>query len=349
MLVQSLSSLKTLVYCEAEKVWTRFVQEKDEEAQEEGRMRERSERSTRRDESDNGEGDDQNPTSYNHQPPDGMLNGTKIPGDVYQHLKDIIDYISDDQILHTSPIAKTGIELQAQDSMVGEVSAFDSDDDAETIPTFRDSADYGMLEVKYPSRLFQPSTIVNQLLSAHGHALQRLALLSYNRQQPAIIERRFKIKHQLQAFQQLTHLELDVQVLKTQREGFPFLFPCLTAVLPHTIEVLGVIMANPSMKGVFGLFSSLPSSMSQFPSLQKVVLRIPRRDHSREGIISNLEAGLHRKLVQRFTEVGVDLIIEEDNFFSVSTFTSVRPKVVYGNETDPSAIDDMVEGMSRRL
>jgi hypothetical protein len=177
---------------------------------------------------------------------------------VYQHLKDIIDYISDDQILRTSPTAKPEIELQPQDSLVVEVSTLDSDDGAETIPTFWESADYGMLEVKYPSRLFQPSTVVNQRLSAHGHTLKRLALLSYNRQQPAIIPRRFKIKHQLQAFQQLTHLELDVQVLKTHRD-LPYLLPSLTAVLPHIIEVLGVIMANPSMKGGLRLFYFSPT------------------------------------------------------------------------------------------
>jgi hypothetical protein len=76
VLVQSLLSLKTLVYCEAEKIWTRFVQEMDDEAQEEGWVRERSERTAGRDGSYNDQGDDQNPTSYNDLPPDRMLNAT---------------------------------------------------------------------------------------------------------------------------------------------------------------------------------------------------------------------------------------------------------------------------------
>jgi hypothetical protein len=207
--------------------------------------------------------------------------------------------------------------------------------------------------VTHPSRLFQPSVILDQILCTHGNSLKRLAIMGYSKFHTLAIETRFKIQH-FRDFKQLTHLDINAQVLASQGRGGATIYPPLTDILPSSVEAVSLILDYPYIEAAILLLASLPSSISRFPSLRRILLRVEDDEKNHREIRLGLHEQVFRKFKRDFAKVGIDFESREEKvnrFGLAATFPRLRPRgpdIVWESENDPALEYNLFESFADR-
>jgi hypothetical protein len=125
------------------------------------------------------------------------------------------------------------------------------------------------------SRIFKPTQLISDILLTHKSKLERLSIMRTNYLTRDFYVKVYQIPH-LRDFERMTHLELDLHVLRPSRAPWISgpLYPPLAKIMPRTLQVL--LLAYP-WRNVGDFLKSLESFIhaktSDMPDLRLIHVR----------------------------------------------------------------------------
>jgi hypothetical protein len=188
----------------------------------------------------------------------------------------------------------------------------DDEDTKEHSPSIPDSINEALL--------FKPNKIVEYLSRHLAHTLEHLVLVVNRLYRRPLILKQYQIKD-FKAFHSLTHLEIDTQILKTKKGKAR----SLTSILPISIRTLCLTMVYAHFEDIYRLLHKVPSRISKFSSLSKIIIRFA--EYGSDGETMTRIEWLKGKL----EEAGVYLDMQECDIVDMAN----RPSVTLDPEDGP--------------
>jgi len=195
-------------------------------------------------------------------------------------------------------------------------------------------------EERYPPYSFKPLILLKLLENTHQDTLQHLGISIDKFREPYSwihILRKFKIVHFL-TFQNLTHLEFDIRILRP-RKGTDFDYPSLAGILPKSLQRLRLfISAGPgnSYDEMEQLFDSLPDARMNLPYLEDIFVWYRHHGFSSYNpVLDELTGEYVENLRPRLQEVDIAFTLEV-----VAWYHNCTPKADWSG--GPNIIDNVL-------
>jgi hypothetical protein len=136
-------------------------------------------------------------------------------------------------------------------------------------------------------RFWDPAVLLRQLALRYRHTLEHLSLTKFGSHRVLLFRRKGHILH-FRNFTGLTHLEIDVRLLRPRRgsvdyeeavDGIP---ASLASILPPSIRVVRLHVVNPYFEALHALLDGIPHEIARFPSLRRIRLIVNKNPQTEQ-------------------------------------------------------------------